>query len=212
MKTDPDWRIDTYETLTRTFVNLLIFDRKCLLCTIPFLATVGEYPISIMTLEDPISTMTWEDWTITNGRCDVVLGYGGHPRKKYLAFALVAVEIKKRDGLCATASAQLVAYLGKHTFAPFVFYFESRYYTLVGLPQHCKAANKIIEFVHSIATDGVKLIFHPRRQRAESAMRHCHRVPQSAHIPVHRHHPRIRDSLCTTHQTPADSARVPPRG
>lgn len=68
---------------------------------------VGEYPIV---------THTVEKSTVINGRCDLVLGYGGHPGKKDLSFGLVGIEIKKRYGLGTTASAQLVAYLGKYLF------------------------------------------------------------------------------------------------
>lgn len=48
-----------------------------------------------------------------SGRCDLVLGYGGHPGKKDLDFGLVAVEIKRRYALPTTVSAPLVAYLGE---------------------------------------------------------------------------------------------------
>lgn len=100
LKTDRDWGIETREALTRTIVDLLIFDRKRLLCqTSPFhtLRLVGEYPITTTTLEDS---------TIINGRCDLVR----HPRKKDLAFGLVAIEIKKRYGLGAGVSF-LLGYL-----------------------------------------------------------------------------------------------------
>lgn len=106
LRSDKDWGIETCEALTRTIVDLLIFDRKKLLstaCRFQSLRIVGEYPIS---------TQTSEADTIMSGRCDLVLGYGGHPGKKDLDFGLVAVEIKRRYALPTTVSAQLVAYLG----------------------------------------------------------------------------------------------------
>lgn len=93
--------------MTRTLVDLLIFDRK------RRLSQTYQFHSSRLVREYAISTKTIEDSTIINGRCDRVLGYGGHPRKKDISFGLVAIEVKKRYGLGITASAQLVAYLGK---------------------------------------------------------------------------------------------------
>lgn len=107
LRSDKHWGIETCEAFTRTIVNLLIFDRKKLLstaCRFQSLRIVGEYPIT---------TQTSEDDTLISGRCDLVLGYGGHRGKKDLDFGLVAVEIKKRYALPTTVSAQLVAYLGE---------------------------------------------------------------------------------------------------
>lgn len=107
LRSDEHWGIETCEALTRTIVDLLIFDRKKLLstaCRFQSLRIVGEYSIT---------TQTTEDDTVMSGRCDLVLGYGGHPGKKDLDFGLVAVEIKRRYALPTTVSAQLVAYLGK---------------------------------------------------------------------------------------------------
>ncbi|KAL0632787.1 hypothetical protein Q9L58_008337 [Maublancomyces gigas] len=135
LRSDKDWGIETCEALTRTIVDLLIFDRKRLLstaCRFQSLRLVGEYPIT---------TQTCEDDTIISGRCDLVLGYGGHSGKKDLDFGLVAVEIKRRYALPTTVSAQLVAYL-------------------VGLQQRRHDANKIVKHVFGIATDGMNYIFH----------------------------------------------------
>lgn len=121
---------------------------------------VGEYAIS---------TATVEDSTIINGRCDLVLGYGGHARKKDISFGLVAIEVKKRYGLGTSASAQLVAYLGKPPPPPPLTPSLPQLVILqltilpsipVGLHQRRKAASKIVQFVYGIATDGVNFIFH----------------------------------------------------